>query len=149
MKYINLLVIVLFSLFISCTGTDNKSEKKEQVTVNAQELLDRMKYHPNDPFKDKIVESEFFEVSGLKDEVIEGKDGTVIVVPKGAFLDKDGNVVEKKINSIAKDLRYQAKFFEEQKRQDKKKVRLKFELELAKKAFPSCYFSGEDIAFSE
>jgi hypothetical protein len=55
----------------------------------------------------------------------------------------------KKINSIVKDLRSQAKFFEEQKRQDKKKVRLKFELELAKKAFPSCYFSGEDIAFSE
>ncbi|MCP4441460.1 MAG: hypothetical protein GY810_21340 [Aureispira sp.] len=48
----------------------------------------------NDPFKNTIVESQYFEFSADEDNVKEGAKGTVIAFPKGCFVDKDGNVVK-------------------------------------------------------
>jgi hypothetical protein len=94
-----LLSLILMQLFglQSCTDTDDGKKKTETVAVSAQELQDALKYQPGDPFLETIVESQFFEISGLKDEIIEGKNGTTIVIPKGAFVDEKGKTVERPI----------------------------------------------------
>lgn len=52
------------------------------------------KLHPNDPFKNTMVESQTFEINGNEDNVVEGEDGTILVCPKGCFLNSNGDVVE-------------------------------------------------------
>lgn len=47
-----------------------------------------------DPFKNSIVPSEEFTVNTGQDNVVQGKSGTVVVMPKGCFLNSNGNVVE-------------------------------------------------------
>ncbi len=44
-----------------------------------------------------MIESQFFEIDTKQDTVVEGKHGTVVVIPKGAFLDKKGKPVEDKV----------------------------------------------------
>jgi hypothetical protein len=46
----------------------------------------------HDPFKSTMVPSEFFSVNADIDNVVEGANGTTIVLPKGCFKDKDGTV---------------------------------------------------------
>jgi len=51
------------------------------------------KHHPKDPYRINMVESQFFEVDTKLDQVVEGKEGTVIVMPKACFLYPDGKTV--------------------------------------------------------
>lgn len=76
--------IFLACLFFSC-HTD-KSIKPIQKT------------HANDPFKETMVESRFFSINGKEDHVLEGKQGTVMVFPKGCFKNIDGKIITENID---------------------------------------------------
>jgi len=52
-----------------------------------------LKFHPNDPFKNTIVPSETFDIDPTQDNVVEGENGTVIVLPKGCFKNGAGETV--------------------------------------------------------
>lgn len=74
--------ISLITLFSSCTFD------KETSTV---------KFASTDPFKETITPSQTFTIVGKDDNVVEGKNGTLIVIPAGSFKDTDGNTVNEKI----------------------------------------------------
>jgi hypothetical protein len=48
---------------------------------------------PNDPFKNTIVESQIFEIDSKQDNIVEGKNGTVVVCPKGCFKNEKDEIV--------------------------------------------------------
>lgn len=50
-----------------------------------------LKSSTSDPFRDALPESQFFALSSENDTVIEGIEGTTVVLPKGCFLDAKGN----------------------------------------------------------
>ncbi|MFN8287289.1 MAG: hypothetical protein U0V74_11070 [Chitinophagales bacterium] len=58
---------------------------------NAQKLSN------NDPFKTTMVPSEFFIVNADEETVIEGVNGTMVAIPKNAFIDKQGNAATGKV----------------------------------------------------
>ncbi|MCP4440136.1 MAG: cytochrome c [Aureispira sp.] len=93
----SLLYLTLLLLFVKCTPSSSPDADQVKIEVNANDIIERLKYHDLDPFKDNIVESQFFEITGLKDEVIEGENGTVIIIPKGAFRNSKGGLVEDNI----------------------------------------------------
>ena len=88
--YNSMLLILAALIFIQCGGesndTNNNSDSKKAEKMSA-----------NDPFKNTMVESEFFEFSAGEDKVIEGAKGTVIAFPKGSLLDNKGKVYEGKV----------------------------------------------------
>lgn len=51
------------------------------------------KFHPNDPFKETMIPSQFFDVNSKKDSVLIGQNGTVLVIPKGCFKNQQGEIV--------------------------------------------------------
>ncbi len=57
----------------------------------------QVKISENDPFKNEMVSSEYFELDTQEDHVIEGSKGTVIVIPKGCFIDASGHAVTGKV----------------------------------------------------
>lgn len=57
-----------------------------------------VKNTPNDPFKETIALSQFFEINTKKDTIVEGNNGTLLVFQKGSFLDSNGNPVEDNID---------------------------------------------------
>lgn len=78
MKVIKIVLFVLLSIsFFQCQNSEIES-----------------KIHPNDPFKKSIIKSEYFEINTKTDHVIEGKNGTVVVIPKACFLDANNNIIE-------------------------------------------------------
>lgn len=52
------------------------------------------KVSSKDPFKNNIVPSQNFTVNPKQDNVIQGAKGTVVVLPKGCFINVNGEVVE-------------------------------------------------------
>jgi hypothetical protein len=56
-------------------------------------LIDTIKMSINDPFKSTMKESQFFDIKGNQDNVVEGENGTIVIMPKGCFKDANGNVV--------------------------------------------------------
>ncbi|WP_417602455.1 c-type cytochrome [Owenweeksia hongkongensis] len=52
-----------------------------------------LKVAASDPFKESIVPSQNFEITGIMDTVLQGLNGTMIVIPKGAFMDSYGNTI--------------------------------------------------------
>lgn len=71
---LSLLAVVLFSC-----------NKKVENTV---------KFHPNDPFKNTMTPSQYFDIDASLDNVVEGENGTIIICPKGCFRNSKGDVVE-------------------------------------------------------
>lgn len=61
---------------------------------NNSTITKTFKLYPNDPFKNTIVPSQTFDIDSKIDNVIEGKNGTIIVCPKGCFMDAKGKIVE-------------------------------------------------------
>ncbi len=55
--------------------------------------IETYKYSPNDPFQESIVSSQYFEIDPKQDNVIEGKRGTLVVLPQGCFTDFKGKIV--------------------------------------------------------
>lgn len=53
-----------------------------------------LKFHLDDPFKNTIAPSQLFDIDSKIDNVIEGENGTVVVCPKGCFLNSKGEIVE-------------------------------------------------------
>jgi hypothetical protein len=56
-----------------------------------------IKFAEGDPFTSTIVPSEFIELDATQDNVVEGEKGTVIVCPKGCFVDENGKPVDGKV----------------------------------------------------
>ncbi len=61
---------------------------------NNNSITSTVKLLPSDPFKNTIVPSQTFDIDGKQDNVVEGENGTVIVCPKGCFLNRKGEIVE-------------------------------------------------------
>ncbi len=61
---------------------------------NNSSITKTIKLYPNDPFKNTIVPSQTFDIDSKIDNVIEGKNGTIIVCPKGCFMNAKGKIVE-------------------------------------------------------
>ena len=61
---------------------------------NNSTITKTFKLYPNDPFKNTIVPSQTFDIDSKIDNVIEGKNGTIIVCPKGCFMDAKGKIIE-------------------------------------------------------
>jgi hypothetical protein len=97
---IRFLIFYSFLLFlIACNNNiSNDSSSTQNIAVNTSEFLKKIKHHPKDPFIETIKKSDFFQLSGLEEHIIETANGTVLSIPKGAFLDKDGNIIEKEIS---------------------------------------------------
>jgi hypothetical protein len=73
------IIVLSVILFISC--------KKEE----------SLKFSASDLFKKSIVKSQFFIIDLKKDTTIIGDKGTKIVIPKNAFIDLQGNIINKTI----------------------------------------------------
>ena len=85
-RLLSTLLIILSTLFIfSCK------------TINNQTIEVTEKVHPNDPFKETMVLSQFFTINGNEDHVLEGDQGTVLVFPEGCFKNANGDIVKKDI----------------------------------------------------
>ncbi|HEX5003244.1 MAG TPA: hypothetical protein VFW78_12180 [Bacteroidia bacterium] len=61
---------------------------------NNTSITNTIKLHPEDPFKNTIVPSQTFDIDSKQDNVVEGKNGTVLVCPKGCFKNAKGEIVE-------------------------------------------------------
>ncbi len=61
---------------------------------NFKSLKETSKVSEDDPFKSEIVESQFISVSAKEDNIVEGNNGTIITIPKGAFINASGEVIE-------------------------------------------------------
>ncbi|OYU96571.1 MAG: hypothetical protein CFE21_09310 [Bacteroidetes bacterium B1(2017)] len=57
-------------------------------------ITNTFKLHENDPFKNTIVPSQTFTIDSKQDNVVEGENGTVLVCPKGCFINTKGEIVE-------------------------------------------------------
>lgn len=97
-----LFLLSLTILFLAC-NTDG-SEEGNPIAIDINDFIDKIKYHPGDPFIETFKESEFFKLSGLEDHVVETANGTILSIPKGAFRDKDGNIVEKEVTLEVTDI---------------------------------------------
>ena len=106
-QIIKTLSILFFILFYSCNNDESRNiNKNEQtISVSAQNLAETIKYQPGDPFIETLKKSEFFQISGLEDHIIKTKEGTVLSIPKGAFRDKNGDLVEKEIRLEVTDIK--------------------------------------------
>lgn len=76
----SLLYLLAFCFLFSCqkTATNQKNSK-------------------TDFFKHSIVPSQYYNISAKKDTVIEGQDGTVLVLPKGSFINDKGDIIKSNI----------------------------------------------------
>jgi hypothetical protein len=63
----------------------------------SQPIPASLKISENDPFRSTIVPSQEFSIDATKDNVVEGKNGTLLVCPTGCFVDGSGNVVKDNI----------------------------------------------------
>lgn len=60
-------------------------------------ISETVKLQKTDPFTNTIVQSQFFSIDGKSDSIIEGKDGTIVICPKGSFKRANGQVVDDSI----------------------------------------------------
>jgi len=95
--------MLFVTLLVSC-ATDNPNSANQITSIDAQAFAKVIKYSAGDPFIETIKQSEFFKISGLEDKVIETNNGTIISIPKGAFRDSKGNIVEKEITIEITDI---------------------------------------------
>ena len=80
----------LYFLFTILAFTSLQCSQKEKDLLSS-------KFHPNDPFQATMVKSQFFRIDGKQDEVLEGQEGTVIVLPKDCFMNSEGETVTENI----------------------------------------------------
>lgn len=64
-----------------------------QCQTDSKTALAHLKFHPSDPFKESMVESQYFDIDAKTDQVIEGREGTVVLIPKGSFINAEGEPV--------------------------------------------------------
>ena len=102
MKKQFLFLVSLIALFAACNSASSNEDNLVAVDIN--DFLEKIKYHPGDPFIETFKKSEFFKLSGLEDHVVETANGTILSIPKGAFRDKDGKIVEKEVTLEVTDI---------------------------------------------
>jgi hypothetical protein len=88
MNNLKLISLAALCAFIFC-ACNNKGEYSSKYPTN--------KLAPNDPFAATMVGSQTFEIDPNTENFVEGEKGTVVLVPAGAFLDKNGNIPKGKI----------------------------------------------------
>ncbi|MBK9016586.1 MAG: hypothetical protein IPM82_22310 [Saprospiraceae bacterium] len=76
-------IVLVFSVYFGWVGCKLNSDTQKSVA---------QKFHPNDPFKSTMVPSQFFDIKAKTDNVVEGQQGTLMVLPKGCFTDSAGKV---------------------------------------------------------
>ncbi len=81
---IHLFLALCFTAFFFCQCTFDE----ETATV---------KFASEDPFQETITPSQTFNLVGKEDNVVEGKEGTLIVIPAGSFVDGNGNAIDETI----------------------------------------------------
>lgn len=64
-----------------------------QCNSDTDRLDTTLKFHPNDPFQETMVTSQTFDIDTKNDNVVEGKNGTILVMPKGCFKNSKGETV--------------------------------------------------------
>lgn len=64
-----------------------------QCNNDTDRLDTTLKFHPNDPFQETMVPSQTFDIDAKDDNVVEGKHGTILVIPKGCFKNAKGETV--------------------------------------------------------
>lgn len=101
-----LLSLFLFAFLLSCNNNGDSNTKNSQpIAIDVNNLAEKIKYQAGDPFIETFKKSEFFKVSGLENHILETKSGTILSIPKGAFRDKNGNIVEKEIQIEINDIK--------------------------------------------
>ncbi len=58
------------------------------VNCTQNKVKETIKMSLNDPFKSTMTASQYFDIKGNQDNVIEGEKGTIIIMPKGCFKDE-------------------------------------------------------------
>ena len=81
-----LLGLTLVLIFSNCSNPKT-SDKPNSVDT-------AIKFQQTDPFAKSITESQYFEFDSKIDNIIEGKNGTIIVCPKGCFMNSKGETIE-------------------------------------------------------
>lgn len=93
LKMIQLLkLIFIIVLFASCNQSNNSNNNDTVIGVELDDLRSALNNGDS-----SIESTEFFKHSGFSDSVYETESGIVMVVPKGAFIDPAGNIVEDEI----------------------------------------------------
>ena len=90
----NYLFQIILALVIASCGTD---------ATDSNDLTNTHSVVAKDPFEQTITESQFFTIDPTKDNVLEGTEGTLLVAPKGCFLDSKGNPVTDNIEIELKE----------------------------------------------
>ena len=62
-----------------------------------EKVKSTVKFSKNDPFQQTIVPSQNFELNANIDNVVEGKNGTILIMPKGCFKNSKGEIVTEQI----------------------------------------------------
>ncbi|BDS09631.1 hypothetical protein [Aureispira anguillae] len=101
---INLIILACFLFLIACNSNSSNSNQEQSLIINIEDLTKKIKYYPNDPFIETFKKSEFFQLSGLEDQVVETSNGTVLSIPKAAFRDQTGRIIEKEITLEVVDI---------------------------------------------
>jgi hypothetical protein len=86
MRPVTQIIFSFLIIFLLAQCNTKESGKAKDHTSN--------KVSKNDPFAKTMVESQFFDIDSKEDQVVEGKNGTLLIMPKGCFKDSKGNVVE-------------------------------------------------------
>lgn len=68
-----------------------------QCTIPTKDIAVTTKFQVSDPFQQTMTQSQEFTFEGKTDNTIEGKNGTVVVLPKGCFVDAGGKTVKTSI----------------------------------------------------
>lgn len=71
-------------LLIQCNSATEKTEST-------------VKFSANDPFQKTVTPSQFFELDANIDNVVEGENGTILIIPKGCFKNSKGEIVTENI----------------------------------------------------
>lgn len=90
----NQISIFLIGLLFTLTLTNCNSDTKSKTTSSIASI---QKFQDSDPFKTSIATSQYFKFESKRDNVIKGKNGTIIVCPKGCFKNSKGEIVEDNI----------------------------------------------------
>jgi hypothetical protein len=76
-------LIKLFGLVLICLIS-------LQCNTSVDEIEETSKISANDPFRKTIVPSQYFSININEDNIIEGENGTIVVIPKDCFVDAKG-----------------------------------------------------------
>lgn len=64
---------------------------------DSKPIIPVSKISVTDPFSSTIAKSQLFTINALQDTVLEGINGTILVLPKGCFIDENNDVIDSKI----------------------------------------------------